>query len=104
MSELEKIVLFIFGVIGLTHIVIDGSIFQWFRDLMDKYLSSKLSSLFHCHLCFGFWTGLFASWAVFNNISILQIFVGGGAGSFLSMTAALLFNYIEAKTIVNLKE
>ena len=99
-----EILLFVLGVIGMTHIIVDATIFQWFRDYLDKNLPEKVSKLIHCYQCTGFWCGIFAGWAAFASITLPQLFLAGCAGSILSNFVALWMNYIEAGTVVNLPE
>lgn len=99
-----EILLFILGVIGMTHIIVDASIFQWLRDWMDKHLSEKVSKLIHCYQCTGFWCGLFCGWAAFNSIDPRQLFLAGCAGSVLANFMAIYMNYLEARSIINLND
>jgi hypothetical protein len=97
-----EIFLFVLGVIGMTHIVVDATIFQWLRDLIDAKLPEKVSKLIHCYQCTGFWCGLFCGWAAFSGITIPQIFLAGCAGSILSNFTALYMNYLEAITVISI--
>jgi hypothetical protein len=98
-----EIILFILGVVGMTHIIVDASIFQWLRDYMDKHLPEKVSKLIHCYQCTGFWCGGFCGWAAFTNLTLSQIFLAGCAGSLLANFMAIYMNYLEARTIINLE-
>ncbi len=93
-----EILLFCIGTIGMTHIIVDGTIFKWLRDLFDTYLFESISGMIHCHQCTGFWCGLFCGWAVFSNITWWQIFVAGCASSILSLVVHKYVSYIEALT------
>lgn len=107
-----EILLFILGVIGMTHIIVDATIFQWLRDLVDKYLPEKLAKGIHCYQCTGFWCGLFCGWVMFSTTAwwwllpypenFMKVFVAGCAGSILANFAALYMNYIEAMTVITL--
>lgn len=90
------IFLFILGVIGMTHIIVDASIFKWLRDLIDAKLPEKVAAAIHCYQCTGFWCGLFCGWAAFPTASIWQVFLAGCAGSLLANFAAILMNLMEA--------
>jgi len=76
--------LFALGVVGLTHIIVDSTIMEPFRNAMQKWFPEKISYMVNCYQCFGFWAGLFCGWACFDNISYLQILIAGFAGSFLA--------------------
>jgi len=98
-----EILLFILGVIGMTHIIVDASIFQWLRNAIDKYLPEKVAAGIHCYQCTGFWCGLFCGWIMLSD-SPLKMFVAGCAGSVLANFAALYMNYLEARTIISLPD
>ena len=101
--------------IGMCHIIVDGSILQWFRDLV-KSISEKLriphlGNVVDCYLCCGTWCGFLMGWVWLVSagdcstiISWLKIFGCGCAGGFLSNSAAVWLNYLEANTIVSMPE
>ena len=96
---------FAFSVIGMTHIIIDGSIMSWFRDWIGRVSERnswpKLRELFGCYLCCGTWCGFLMGWIWVTN-NPFQILACGFAGGFLSNFAATVMNWLEAGTIVNL--
>lgn len=110
--------LFVLGVVGMTHIIVDASIFQWLRDLFDKRLPEKVAKGIHCYQCTGFWCGLFCGWALLSNTawwplpyfewllpypeSFMKVFVAGCAGSLLANFMAIYMNYLEAMTFITL--
>jgi uncharacterized BrkB/YihY/UPF0761 family membrane protein len=97
--------LFAFSVIGLTHIIIDGSIMSGFRNWITRFSDRnqwpKLKELFGCYLCCGTWCGFIMGWVWISN-NPFQIIACGFAGGFLANLAATVLNYLEANTIVNL--
>jgi hypothetical protein len=97
-----EIILFIFGSVGLTHIVVDSSLMLPIRELFDKYLPEKVAKLIHCYQCSGFWCGLFCCWAAFPGATWWQILVGGFAASVLANFMAIFMNYLEASTFINM--
>ena len=94
--------LFCFGVIGMTHIIVDSTIMEPLRNWVDRIFPEKISKFIHCYQCSGFWCGIFCGWFVMPEITWFQLFVAGYAGSFLSNLAALYMNYLEAQAIVTL--
>jgi len=99
------LVLFVLSVVGMTLIVVDGSILQKFRDFV-KYLSNKmkmpsLGTIVDCYLCSGTWCGFLMGF-VWISSNPLKIFACGCAGAFLANSAAILLNWVESATIVNL--
>lgn len=115
MVTLAGFLFFVVSAIGMTHIVVDGSILEWFRQLVKRVFPEKLASVVDCYMCCGFWCGLFCAWATQPSIvdqegniliiaNILMIFAGGLAASFLANFAATLLNWLEAGTIVNLED
>jgi hypothetical protein len=96
--------MYVVSTIGMCHIIVDGSILQWFRDGLKKFSTAikfeKLGSVVDCYLCAGTWCGFFMGF-IWLTHDPLQIFACGCAGGFLSNFAAVILNYLEAKTIVD---
>lgn len=114
-------ILFILATIGLSSILVESVVFdpfrQWlkgkeydgnnflinfiFKIITFLHIKSKLSKIFSCFQCMGFWTGLFCGLILisFNPIIILCC---GFAGSFLSPFSSTLVNYLEAQTLINM--
>lgn len=103
-------ILFVLSTIGLSSILVESVVFEPFRAWLkttDKnhnlliYFKPKLSKIFSCFQCMGFWTGLFCGLILvsFNPIIILCC---GFAGSFLSPFSSTLINYLEAQTLINM--
>jgi len=111
---MENFLLFAFASVGMAHIIVDGSIMESSRDYVKKFSQKinfpKLGELVECYLCCGTWTGFFIGYIIFgyhiNDIllSVLTTFACGCAGGFLSNLAAMILNYIESATIINLPE
>lgn len=93
-----EILLYIAAVIGFTHIVVDGKIFEPIRDLSKKILPEFLSSILDCFQCSGFWIGLICGWACFPGINPYQIAMAGFGGSFLATFSQIVFNFLESHT------
>jgi len=99
------LILFVISTIGMCHIVVDGSILQEFRNffksLTEKIRIPKVGGVVDCYLCAGTWCGFFMGWVWLTN-DPFQIFACGCAGGFLSNFAAVILNYLEAATVVNM--
>lgn len=102
-----NLILFILSTIGMTHVIVDGSIFEGFRSLVKSFTKKikleKLGSVVDCYLCAGTWCGFFMGY-VWITKQPLEVFACGCAGGFLANLGASLVNLIEAKTIVNFSE
>ena len=103
--NIETLILFVLSTIGMAHIIVDGSIMQWFRDFV-KWSTAlirwpSLGGVVDCYLCCGTWCGFLMGWIWFGP-TYWQIFACGCAGGFLSNMAAVVLNWVEAATIVNL--
>lgn len=109
--------LFAFGVIGITHIIVDGGVLRGFRNFVDKYCPSWFGRLLACYQCSGFWVGVFIGAPLFHSMVkyavkdgpwycswILAAFLCGGAGSFLATLGAAVLNYLEAKAVIELPD
>ena len=96
--------LFVFSVVGLTHIIVDPStIVKPFRDFIEKKNLFWLNKLLSCYQCCGTWVGFFCGYVLLTQ-KPLEVFLCGMAGSFLSTLSALFLNYLEAQTIINENE
>lgn len=103
--------LFCLSSIGMTHIIVDGTIFQGFRDLMQKILPEAIYEIFKCYQCAGMYVGLFSGYFLLVHaldvaiwLQIIFTFLCGCAGSFLSQWGAIYLNVLEAKMIVTYKD
>jgi hypothetical protein len=117
-----EIILFVLGVVGFTHIMVDGKIMLPLREWLVnpsfdcwaalryvykeiilhpvKWTTGVLSSMIGCYQCCGFWCGLVCGFAMFGGF--WHTLMAGFAGSFLANFVAIYMNYLEAQTIVNL--
>ena len=100
-ETIVNVILFIFGTIGLTHIIVDSSIMQKPRDWLRAILPAFVYKLFECYQCAGTWIGFFCGWLCFG-LGFKEIFLGGMAGSFLSYLAAAMLSYFEANSSIEL--
>lgn len=104
----ETLILFALSTIGMAHIIVDGSIMQWFRDFVksgtEKMKIPSFGGVVDCYLCCGVWCGFLmgAIWIASPWYNVFQIFACGCAGGFLANFAAVFLNWVEAATIVNL--
>jgi hypothetical protein len=100
-----NLILFVLSTIGMCHIIMDGSILQWFRDLVKKVAEKikypSLGGVVDCYLCCGTWCG-FVMGAIWISHNPFCIFACGCAGGFLSNFAAVILNFIEVGTIYNI--
>ena len=97
------LVFFLLACVGLTHIIIDGSIMQWFRNLVMRF-SDKLGwqwpkDLISCYMCTSVWVGfilgLLMQPAGDKLILPVQIFVCGCASSYFTVLATSLLNFFD---------
>ena len=99
----------------MSHIIVDGSIMEPFRNLV-KYVSEKIKmpkigEMVECYLCSGTWCGFLMGYIFIVNRRegldlncVMIVFACGCAGGFVSNLAAMVLNWIEAATIVNMPE
>jgi hypothetical protein len=111
--QIGSVLLFCFATVGMSHIIVDGSILKEFRDLMEKILPAKLNEIFKCYQCCSLYTGLFCGYFILVRpclephqwlLTIIWTFLCGCASSFLSPWAALYLNVLETKMIIDCKE
>lgn len=104
MFSLSSLILFVLSVIGFTHIIVDpATIAKPFRNFVEKYCFSWLNKLFSCYQCCGTWIGFICGYVLISKEPAV-VFLCGMAGSFISTWAATYLNYLEAQSILNIKD
>ncbi len=98
MGDFTRLFLFVFGTIGLAHIIVDSKIFASVREWLKKKLPDKVYWVVECYQCCGTWCGFLLA-LLLLSYNPFVILAGGFAGSFLASWAAFHLNYVEAKTI-----
>jgi hypothetical protein len=103
--SLQVLILFVLSTIGMCHIIVDGSIMEWFRNYLKEFCTKigipSFGGVVDCYLCCGTWCGFFMG-LVWISHNPFQVFACGCAGGFLSNLAAVILNWVEASTMVNL--
>lgn len=88
-----NLVLFLLGVIGLTHIIVDGEIsapvHQWIKPRLPM-----VARVMDCYQCCGFWCGV-ALGPMLLSYNPLVVFAAGCAGSFLAQFGWLVLDSLE---------
>jgi len=88
-----NLLLFILGVVGATHIIVDGEIsapvYQWIKPRMPL-----VARIMDCYQCAGFWCGL-ALGLLLLSYNPLVVFAAGCAGSFLAQLGWLVLDSLE---------
>lgn len=91
-------ILFLLGVIGMTHLMVDSEIMEPVDAWAKTNLPSKLHhGLFECYQCCGFWCGVVLGLMVVS-INPLVAFACGCTGSFLADLGALILDWLEGVT------
>lgn len=83
--------LFIFAVIGLTHILVNSEIMEPVAEWLRPRLPAVHHGLFECYQCSGFWCGV--ALGLLMNLSLVAC---GCAGSFLAQLGHWALNALEA--------
>jgi hypothetical protein len=90
------LILFIFGVIGLTHILVDseimGPIHEW-TEARNEWLGKMMD----CQQCMGFWCGIVLG-LMLLSFNPLIVFAAGCAGSFLAQLGYWTLDALERYT------
>ncbi len=105
--------------VGLSHIIVDGSIFaKWRGSLIERYRDTRpwVVELISCYQCTGFWAGALMglalqpiSWGLFDHLwwwlallislplwlLVTPVIVGCGV-SYASMVGAAFLNWLDA--------
>lgn len=90
--------LFLLASIGLSHILVDGTIMIPLKAWLEKrpdWLSKQVTQILGCYQCSGFWSavgiGLLLFWA--HEWGWVYLVIYGLAGSFCSTLGAVVINY-----------
>ena len=87
--------LFIFAVIGLTHILVDSEIMEPVEKWLKPYLPAAVHhSLFECYQCSGFWCG--GALGLLMGYRLPLLVACACAGSFLAQLGHWALNALEA--------
>ena len=81
-SVMGEIMLLVFGLTGLTLIVVRGAVFHSFRDWLLAKRPDDIGYLFTCPQCMGFWAGLFGG-LLYAELFLVPLYAG--AVSLLAM-------------------
>ena len=93
------LVFFVFAVIGMTHIIVDSSLFEPVREWIKDKLHPFFSRVIECYQCCGTWVGFFVTfWLISWHPA--AVLMGGCAGSFLAYSAAVLLTYFESQSVI----
>ncbi len=85
--------LFILGVVGMTHIVVDGEIFAPVHEWI-KPRSLLLFKIMDCYQCAGFWCGVMLAPILLDHNPLVW-FAAGCTGSFLAQLGWLVLDTLE---------
>ncbi len=108
----SQLAFFALVAIGMTHIIVDSSIFAPVRDWIRAKMPGFVSKIIECYQCCGTWVGFFAAFWLLGCpvgegaerhvvVHPAVVFLGGCAGSFLAYSAAVLLTYYEAQSVVS---
>ena len=116
-------VLFLLAAIGMTHVVVDGSVADPFRRFM-KWITSKLlqwieplaedqwytktlqwfakipGEVVDCHQCAGFWCGMICGYILIIG-EFWPVVMCGFANSIAALTTAYVLTYLQARSMVD---
>lgn len=88
-----NLLLFILGVVGMAHIIVDGEIsapvYQWIKPRLPI-----VARVMDCYQCMGFWCGVCLG-AMLLNHNPFAVFAAGCAGSFLAQLGWLVLDSLE---------
>jgi len=88
-----NVLLFILGVVGMTHIIVDGEIsapvYQWIKPRLPM-----VARIMDCYQCCGFWCGIALGLALLSYRP-WSVFAAGCAGTFLAQLGWLVLDCLE---------
>lgn len=95
---MENICFFLIAATGLTHLLIDGSIFSKLRSWVISFNNEWLKELVSCYQCAGFHLS-FLLGLIFNPLNLpwyYSVFICAFAGSYSAMFGAAVLNYLDS--------
>lgn len=109
---MATLLMFLLGAVGMAHILVDGSIFNSFKQWLASpglwaWSKGKLLEMMSCYQCSGFWSGLAIGIGMWCNAADpLQVgwtwatpfawIVYAFAGSFASTKAAVIIVWVQS--------
>ena len=88
-----NLLVFILGVVGMTHIIVDGEIsepvYEWIKPRLPV-----VARVMDCYQCAGFWCGLALGLTLLSYRPCI-VFAAGCAGSFLAQLGWLILDCLE---------
>jgi hypothetical protein len=117
MEVASNLLLFVFGTVGMTSIIVEGEIFRPVKEKIKPFMPAFFFKLLDCYQCSGFWCGILMGLLLFVDYNIIfysgniilslwelrYVFISGCASSCLSYYFANKMTYLEANSIVNPK-
>lgn len=112
MNYLLQTVVFLFGCVGMTQIIVESSISLKIKNLIKTWspaflrpVSGFFLELTGCYQCTGFWVGIIVGCVFFipgaqTYFDYAKIFVSGCASSCLSLAWTTLLMYLESQTVI----
>jgi hypothetical protein len=88
-----NLILFILGVVGMTHIVVDSEISEPVHAWVEPRLPA-VARVMGCYQCAGFWCGI-ALGLMLLSYSPLVVIAAGCTGSFLAQLGWLVLDSLE---------
>jgi len=109
MNSMVDFLVFLFGCIGITSIIVDGEIFKPIKDYIENKVPKFINTLLNCYQCSGFWVGIifgvFLQYKYLNSFSdFAYLFLLGGLSSAASYFYALYLTYLEANSMVQFND
>lgn len=103
--------LFVLATVGLSHIIVHGSIFQPIKQWLSDKGYKRILDMTNCYQCSGFWSGFLVSIIMFILGSLPTGFgflfhavVYGFAGSFVSDAAGTILDWLKFYPGVNIPQ
>ena len=88
-----NLILFILGVVGMTHIIVDSEISEPVHAWVGPRLP-LVARVMECYQCAGFWCGIALGLALLSYRPCI-VFAAGCAGSFLAQLGWLVLDSLE---------
>jgi hypothetical protein len=101
--ELFSLLLFVLVSVGITNVVVNSKVLEFFREFITSN-SSFLGEMLECMMCSGFWVGIIISCLSGFSVPIYMAFVSslfshlyGSVVGFIEVITALLWSQLNVE-------
>jgi hypothetical protein len=101
---MTSLILFVLATIGLTSIMVSGTIMSPVRTFLKNKLPARVYEVFDCYQCMGTWCGFVCGILTLSDYWLGLVLLYGFAGSFVANVGCTIFDMILMRTALPLPD